>query len=183
MIPARVVLYLLSFSGFLVSFMMRTDINIAMVAMAKLPSTSDNDVVVTSQCYTMTNASYTENTTVIKPEVCSSPMLRYSIWFFLRIHTACYSRFLEWITMTFFLLTQKRRIFHYTCHWEMICFSLCIYASTCRMLLLTCVEMRNVNIKCAVYCVMCLFSRNQIGISCRVVTGSDQRHQMTTYVR
>uniref|UniRef100_A0A1B6CNY2 Major facilitator superfamily (MFS) profile domain-containing protein n=1 Tax=Clastoptera arizonana TaxID=38151 RepID=A0A1B6CNY2_9HEMI len=36
-VPARVVLYMLSFSGFLVSFMMRTDINIAIVAMVKLP--------------------------------------------------------------------------------------------------------------------------------------------------
>lgn len=35
--PARVVLYMLSFTGFLVSFMMRTDINIAIVAMVKLP--------------------------------------------------------------------------------------------------------------------------------------------------
>ncbi|XP_018361366.1 PREDICTED: sialin-like isoform X3 [Trachymyrmex cornetzi] len=69
MIPARVVLYMLSFSGFLVSFMMRTDINIAMVAMAKLPSTSDNETaVVTSQCNTISNTSYSENTTVIRPE-------------------------------------------------------------------------------------------------------------------
>ncbi|XP_039277937.1 sialin isoform X1 [Nilaparvata lugens] len=37
LIPARLVLYLLSFTGFLVSFMMRTDINIAIVAMVKLP--------------------------------------------------------------------------------------------------------------------------------------------------
>ncbi|XP_066993793.2 vesicular glutamate transporter 3 [Anabrus simplex] len=37
LIPARVVLYFLSFTGFLVSFMMRMDINIAMVAMVKLP--------------------------------------------------------------------------------------------------------------------------------------------------
>ncbi|KAG8266832.1 hypothetical protein J6590_062967 [Homalodisca vitripennis] len=37
-VQARVVLYLLSFSGFLISFMMRTDINIAIVAMVKLPS-------------------------------------------------------------------------------------------------------------------------------------------------
>ena len=36
-VPARVVLYMLSFTGFLVSFMMRTDINIAMVAMVKMP--------------------------------------------------------------------------------------------------------------------------------------------------
>ncbi|XP_046673680.1 sialin-like isoform X1 [Homalodisca vitripennis] len=41
-VPARVVLYLLSFSGFLVSFMMRTDINIAIVAMVKLPPPSSN---------------------------------------------------------------------------------------------------------------------------------------------
>ncbi|KAJ8893401.1 hypothetical protein PR048_005992 [Dryococelus australis] len=37
MIPARVVLYFLSFTGFLVSFMMRSDINLAMVVMVKLP--------------------------------------------------------------------------------------------------------------------------------------------------
>jgi hypothetical protein len=36
MVPARVVLYFLSFSGFLVNVMMRTDINIAMLAMARL---------------------------------------------------------------------------------------------------------------------------------------------------
>ncbi|KAE8747674.1 hypothetical protein FOCC_FOCC005653 [Frankliniella occidentalis] len=36
-VPARVVLYMLSFTGFLVSFMMRTDINIAMVAMVRQP--------------------------------------------------------------------------------------------------------------------------------------------------
>jgi len=70
MVPARVVLYMLSFSGFLVSFMMRTDINIAMVAMVKLPSTSNNETaVVASHCYTISNTSYTENTTVIRPEV------------------------------------------------------------------------------------------------------------------
>ncbi|XP_011637170.1 sialin [Pogonomyrmex barbatus] len=69
MVPARVVLYMLSFSGFLVSFMMRTDINIAMVAMAKLPSTSNNETTaVTSHCYTIPNASYVENTTIIRPE-------------------------------------------------------------------------------------------------------------------
>ncbi|XP_063985289.1 sialin [Diachasmimorpha longicaudata] len=36
LVPARVVLYMLSFSGFLVSFMMRMDINLAMVEMAKM---------------------------------------------------------------------------------------------------------------------------------------------------
>lgn len=34
-IPARLVLYFLSWSGFLVSFMMRNDINFALVAMVK----------------------------------------------------------------------------------------------------------------------------------------------------
>lgn len=36
-VAARVVLYFLSFTGFLVSFMMRTDINLAIVAMVKMP--------------------------------------------------------------------------------------------------------------------------------------------------
>lgn len=68
MIPARVVLYMLSFSGFLVSFMMRTDINIAMVAMAKLPLNNET-AAVTSHCYTIQNASHAENITIIRPEV------------------------------------------------------------------------------------------------------------------
>ncbi|XP_049801254.1 sialin-like isoform X1 [Schistocerca nitens] len=42
MVPARVVLYFLSFSGFLVSFMMRTDINIAIVAMVRIPPPTTN---------------------------------------------------------------------------------------------------------------------------------------------
>ncbi|XP_071438894.1 sialin isoform X2 [Hetaerina americana] len=41
-VPARVVLYFLSFSGFLVSFMMRTDINLAMVAMVRMPAQNVN---------------------------------------------------------------------------------------------------------------------------------------------
>lgn len=36
-VPARMVLYMLSWSGFLVSFMMRTDINLAIVAMVEEP--------------------------------------------------------------------------------------------------------------------------------------------------
>lgn len=36
-VPARLVLYMLSWSGFLVSFMMRTDINLAIVAMVREP--------------------------------------------------------------------------------------------------------------------------------------------------
>lgn len=51
MVPARLVLYMLSFTGFLVSFMMRTDINIAMVAMAKveIPVTKNTSEL---YCYT-----------------------------------------------------------------------------------------------------------------------------------
>ncbi|KAG8266835.1 hypothetical protein J6590_062970 [Homalodisca vitripennis] len=41
-VQARVVLYLLSFSGFMISFMMRTDIHIAIVAMVELPTPSNN---------------------------------------------------------------------------------------------------------------------------------------------
>lgn len=42
----------MSFSGFLVSFMMRTDINIAMVAMAKMRVNSDNSSNITElSCY------------------------------------------------------------------------------------------------------------------------------------
>ncbi|XP_014213178.1 sialin [Copidosoma floridanum] len=41
MVPARVVLYMLSFSGFVVSFMMRMDINIAMVSMVKYQSANN----------------------------------------------------------------------------------------------------------------------------------------------
>lgn len=40
--PARVVLYFLSWSGFLVSFMMRNDINIAMVSMVKSTTNETN---------------------------------------------------------------------------------------------------------------------------------------------
>ncbi|KAL0110191.1 hypothetical protein PUN28_013680 [Cardiocondyla obscurior] len=68
MVPARVVLYMLSFSGFLVSFMMRTDINIAMVAMAKMPSTNNETTALTSHCYTIPNASHETNTSTTIPE-------------------------------------------------------------------------------------------------------------------
>ncbi|XP_044576084.1 sialin-like [Cotesia glomerata] len=56
LVPARVVLYMLSFSGFLVSFMMRTDINIAMVEMVKFqPVPSDSNVTKDSYCYEISN--------------------------------------------------------------------------------------------------------------------------------
>uniref|UniRef100_A0A1Y1JW82 Major facilitator superfamily (MFS) profile domain-containing protein n=2 Tax=Photinus pyralis TaxID=7054 RepID=A0A1Y1JW82_PHOPY len=57
-VPARLVLYLLSWSGFLVSFMMRTDINIAIVAMVKdaNPQANGGGENTTAQyCFTTTN--------------------------------------------------------------------------------------------------------------------------------
>lgn len=70
MVPGRVVLYLLSFSGFLVSFMMRMDINLAIVAMAKTKAgnatTSSNQ---NPHCYVSTNSSFSvKNNTDIHPE-------------------------------------------------------------------------------------------------------------------
>jgi hypothetical protein len=41
-VPARLVLYFLSWSGFLVSFMMRNDINFALVVMVKTNTTQHN---------------------------------------------------------------------------------------------------------------------------------------------
>lgn len=45
--PARLVLYFLSWSGFLVSFMMRNDINIAIVSMVKSTENETNPVNIT----------------------------------------------------------------------------------------------------------------------------------------
>lgn len=50
-VPARVVLYMMSFTGFLVSFMMRTDINIAMVAMVRFQSSGNSSSSNGSQPY------------------------------------------------------------------------------------------------------------------------------------
>lgn len=54
-IPARLVLYFLSWSGFLVSFMMRNDINIALVTMVRLP-TNETANTTNSENSTTTNA-------------------------------------------------------------------------------------------------------------------------------
>jgi hypothetical protein len=50
---------MLSFSGFVVSFMMRMDINIAMVSMVNYQSTniSNNDITMTTICYSKSNTS------------------------------------------------------------------------------------------------------------------------------
>ncbi|XP_065204342.1 sialin-like [Planococcus citri] len=72
MVPARLVLYMLSFTGFLVSFMMRTDINIAMVAMAKadIPKTTNSNL---SQLYCYTPVTIT-NTNDSVTQTSSSTM-------------------------------------------------------------------------------------------------------------
>lgn len=59
-IPARLVLYFLSWSGFLVSFMMRNDINIALVTMVRLPQTINETVNV----HNSTNATTTTTNSV-----------------------------------------------------------------------------------------------------------------------
>ncbi|XP_043272041.1 sialin-like [Venturia canescens] len=71
MVPARVVLYILSFSGFLVSFMMRTDINLAMVAMAKFQAPSDNDsqVATSTHCYANSSISLDNSTILLEEEM------------------------------------------------------------------------------------------------------------------
>ncbi|GLV37066.1 Major Facilitator Superfamily Transporter 17 [Carabus blaptoides fortunei] len=64
-VPARLVLYMLSWSGFLVSFMMRTDINLAIVAMvesAGAPAVENNDTGAGNMyCYDVTDV---QNTTI-----------------------------------------------------------------------------------------------------------------------
>lgn len=55
MVPARLVLYMLSFTGFLVSFMMRSDINMAIVAMVKLPPVTPSENVTTSGAHQRLN--------------------------------------------------------------------------------------------------------------------------------
>ncbi|XP_046683647.1 sialin-like [Homalodisca vitripennis] len=69
-VPARVVLYILSFTGFLTNFMMRTDINIAMVAMVVLapPSSNVNSTLNSLVCY-----SYSPNTTSSEDDDAPTP--------------------------------------------------------------------------------------------------------------
>jgi MFS family permease len=65
-IPARAILYMLSFSGFLVSFVMRNDINLAIIAMVRHPprNNTGNDSDIELYCYnpdtTPTNSSATD---------------------------------------------------------------------------------------------------------------------------
>ncbi|XP_012276355.1 sialin [Orussus abietinus] len=62
MVPARVVLYIMSFTGFLVSFMMRMDINLAIVAMAKQQPLKNETVTFESHCYVPSNVSWDNST-------------------------------------------------------------------------------------------------------------------------
>ncbi|KAL1502126.1 hypothetical protein ABEB36_007318 [Hypothenemus hampei] len=56
-VPARLVLYLLSWSGFLVSFMMRNDINLAIVAMVSEPKSATNSSA--EFCFVVEDNNYT----------------------------------------------------------------------------------------------------------------------------
>lgn len=60
MVPARVVLYMLSFSGFVVSFMMRMDINIAIVSMVKYQAANNSNISITTTCYSTPNSTFQE---------------------------------------------------------------------------------------------------------------------------
>ncbi|XP_055857855.1 sialin [Episyrphus balteatus] len=66
-VPSRMVLYFLSWSGFLVSFMMRNDINFALVAMVRANDTSTttttipNDVTTQSSFKNFTDQMYLQN--------------------------------------------------------------------------------------------------------------------------
>lgn len=75
MVPARVVLYMLSFSGFVVSFMMRMDINLAMVSMVKYHDASN--VSIASSCYNVTAKAMEEENSQVNR---SSIRYRFIIW-------------------------------------------------------------------------------------------------------
>ncbi|GLH13612.1 Uncharacterized protein GBIM_18146 [Gryllus bimaculatus] len=81
LIPARVVLYFLSFTGFLVSFMMRMDINLAMVAMAKTPPSQKNSTDEILNCYDTGNLSalLSENSTNEEGEFDWDPTIQSTI--------------------------------------------------------------------------------------------------------
>ncbi|CAH1406089.1 unnamed protein product [Nezara viridula] len=64
-VAARVVLYFLSFTGFLVSFMMRTDINLAIVAMVKMPPPVTRNITSSEEpqyCFAASNMSSDNST-------------------------------------------------------------------------------------------------------------------------
>lgn len=67
-VPARLVLYLLSWSGFLVSFMMRTDINLAIVAMVEDPKIDENTTITENFCYAPQNGAEQQITTTTRAD-------------------------------------------------------------------------------------------------------------------
>ncbi|XP_014270922.1 sialin isoform X1 [Halyomorpha halys] len=65
-VAARVILYFLSFTGFLVSFMMRTDINLAIVAMVKMPPPVTKNVTEEPQyCFAASDISSDNSTSEV----------------------------------------------------------------------------------------------------------------------
>lgn len=62
-VPARLVLYFLSWSGFLVSFMMRNDINFALVVMVKTTNSATNQMT-TNGNSSLSNGTATQSTDV-----------------------------------------------------------------------------------------------------------------------
>nr|NP_001104364.2 major facilitator superfamily transporter 17, isoform I [Drosophila melanogaster]EDP28122.2 major facilitator superfamily transporter 17, isoform I [Drosophila melanogaster] len=69
-IPARLVLYFLSWSGFLVSFMMRNDMNFALVAMIANDNSTQNQSLIKSQQILGTGTD--DQKTIVKSVVISS---------------------------------------------------------------------------------------------------------------
>ncbi|XP_039148285.1 vesicular glutamate transporter 1 isoform X2 [Drosophila simulans] len=69
-IPARLVLYFLSWSGFLVSFMMRNDMNFALVAMISNDNSTQNESLNKSQQILGTGTD--DQKTIVKSVVISS---------------------------------------------------------------------------------------------------------------
>ncbi|XP_020809801.1 uncharacterized transporter slc-17.2 isoform X4 [Drosophila serrata] len=73
-IPARLVLYFLSWSGFLVSFMMRNDMNFALVAMISNDNSTHNQSVIGSQSQSqpVLRGGTEEQTSIVKSVIISS---------------------------------------------------------------------------------------------------------------
>ncbi|XP_041451664.1 sialin isoform X2 [Drosophila obscura] len=68
-IPARLVLYFLSWSGFLVSFMMRNDMNFALIAIYPKDNTNQNT---TNTSYSIPESGTVDQTSIVKSVIISS---------------------------------------------------------------------------------------------------------------
>ncbi|KAH8260738.1 hypothetical protein KR038_010435, partial [Drosophila bunnanda] len=71
-IPARLVLYFLSWSGFLVSFMMRNDMNFALVAMISNDNSTHNQSIIGSQSQPVLRGGTEDQTSIVKSVIISS---------------------------------------------------------------------------------------------------------------